>query len=218
MGQWLTPDSSGGAYLCRRFQFRAELADYITGVLQGLTVAGKWEEFGNLSPDEIALMALDAFNSWCDSGDTCMVGQLWMGVTAVIPDDVLEFDGVQRARVDYPALYAVLDAAFIDDADNFTLHEAAGRALVAAGSGTGLTPRTVGDRFGSETHTLDISEMPTHNHTYDKAVAAESIVLGELPGVELGAYSTELTGDTGDGGAHNNLQPSFAVKIGVWAK
>lgn len=218
MGQWLTPDDSGGAYLCRRFRFRAELASYITGVLQGLTVAGKWEAFGNLSPDEIALMAVEALNNWCDSKDYCMVGQIWIGITADYPDDVLPFDGAQRARVDYPELYAVLDAAFIDDADNFTLHEAAGRALVAAGSGAGLTARTVGDRFGAETHTLDVSEIPSHSHTYDKAVAATSTVLGELPGVELGAYSTELTGDTGGGGAHNNLQPSFVVKVGVWSR
>lgn len=218
MGQWLTPDNSGGAILCRRFQFRAELAEYITGVLQDLTRTGKWEAFGDLTPQEMADAATDALNSWCDSEDYCMVGQLWFGVTASVPADVLLFDGVQRARVDYPELYAAIDSAFIDDADHFTLTEAAGRAILIAGSGTGLTTRNVGDTVGSETHTLVGSEMPSHHHTYDKTVVAASVVLGALEGFELGAYSTENTSDTGGDGAHNNMQPSFAVRVGVWAR
>lgn len=218
MGRWLTPDNSGGTRLCRRFAFRAELAEYITGVLQELTRVGKWEAFGDMSPDEISAAAVDALNSWCDSEDTCMVGQLWLGVTEVVPPDVLLFDGVQRLRVDYPELYAVLATEMIDDSDHFTLPEAAGRAILIAGAGGGLTERAVGDKVGEETHTLGSSEIPTHSHTYDKTVAAASTVLGALEGIQLGAYSTESTGDYGGNGAHNNMQPSFAVKVGVWAR
>lgn len=217
MGRWLTPDTSGDTYLCRRFRFRAELAEYITGVLQTLTVAGRWEQFGDLTPSEMSELALEALNSWCDSGDECMIGQLWFGITSDVPDNVLLFDGVQRDRADYPELYAVLDAVFIDDADHFTLTEAAGRAIVAAGAGTGLTARTVGDAFGTETHTLTEDEIPGHTHTYDK-ITATFVDPGASPSViGIDDINTENTGSTGGGEAHNNLPPSFVVKIGVWA-
>lgn len=217
MGQWLTPDGSGGIEICRHFRFRVELAEYITGVLQTLTIPGRWEQFGDMSPQEMAEIATEALNAWCDSEDVCMIGQLWFGITDTVPGAVLLFDGVQRNRVDYPLLYAALDPVFQDDADHFTLPEAAGRALVIAGQGTGLTERLVGDKFGAETHTLDITEIPVHSHTYDK-ITATFVDPGASPSIiGIDDINTENTGDAGGGGAHNNLQPSFAIKVGVWA-
>lgn len=217
MRAYLTPDNGDGEYLCRRLRFRAELASYITGALETLTEAGSWEPFGTMTIDEATEYSLEALNYYLDGGDRCMIGDLWIGITSDYPDGVLPFDGTQYLRTDYPTLYARIDAAFIDDADHFTLHEAAGRALVIAGAGTGLTARTTGDKWGSETVVIEVNEIPPHAHSYDKTVAAASVVLGELAGFELGAYSTESTGTTGGGEAHDNQAPRFAVKVGVWA-
>jgi microcystin-dependent protein len=39
-----------------------------------------------------------------------------------------------------------------------------GRALMAAGAGGGLTPRTLGQSLGAETHTQSVGEMAVHAH------------------------------------------------------
>lgn len=218
MGQYLTPDSGDGAYLCRRLRFRAELAGFITETLIELTHRYKWEQFGTLTPDDMADFAAENLIYYLDSGDECMIGELWFGVTATVPDRVLPFDGVQRLRVDYPDLYAKLDAAFLDDADHFTLTEAAGRTLVIAGAGSGLTARAVGDTFGEEAHTLTLDELTPHHHAYSDAGLPETPVVapGEFPVNAFSGASDTL--DTGGGEPHNNMQPSFAVKVGVWAR
>lgn len=217
MGQYLTPDTSDGTYLCRRLRFRAELAGFITGALIPLINVWAWDEFGTMTPQEAANYSLESLNYYLDSGDRCMVGEVWIGITADYPSGVLPFDGTTYERVDYPALYSVIDTAFIVDADHFTLLEAAGRALVAAGAGTGLTARAVGDSWGDERVALATSEMPEHDHNYDKAVAAVSTVLGVLEGVQIGAYASTATSAAGDGETHENQAPRFAVKVGVWA-
>jgi microcystin-dependent protein len=47
-----------------------------------------------------------------------------------------------------------------------TLPLTLGRALAAAGSGAGLTARTLGHALGEEAHTLVTGEMPSHSHTF----------------------------------------------------
>lgn len=53
-----------------------------------------------------------------------------------------------------------------------TLPKQLGRAIVGAGSGSGLTARTLGSKFGAETHTLSVAELASHYHSaaiYDPA-------------------------------------------------
>jgi microcystin-dependent protein len=43
-----------------------------------------------------------------------------------------------------------------------------GRTPVGFGAGSGLTDRsTIGAKFGAETHTLSVNEMPSHNHPFN---------------------------------------------------
>ncbi len=41
-----------------------------------------------------------------------------------------------------------------------------GRFILGSGKGTDLTERKIGDKDGSETHTLTLEEMPPHQHAY----------------------------------------------------
>ena len=90
-----------------------------------------------------------------------------------------------------------------------------GRVLGAAGSGTALTPRNFGDSVGEETHTLNIDEIPEHQHqVYGtnnarwKADGNATDAAGNLSG--WGSNLTSSNPPTGEGGlAHNNVQPTI---------
>jgi microcystin-dependent protein len=90
-----------------------------------------------------------------------------------------------------------------------------GRALAAAGTGSGLTSRALGDTVGEETHTLSIAEIPSHTHTYSQLSTGVSGSLFWGPGSnDTGAANTS---SVGGGAAHNNLQPTsflnFMIKL-----
>jgi hypothetical protein len=104
---------------------------------------------------------------------------------------------------------------------------ATGKVIVGkAASGTFSTLDATG---GSETHTLSVTEMPSHTHTQDAhnhlvtsvAVGATRnyTVFGTDAGIVGNRYtdsSTATNQNTGGGGAHNNLQP-YIVKY-MWQR
>jgi len=68
---------------------------------------------------------------------------------------------------------------------------------------------TVEETGGSKTHTLSTSEMPAHTHTYRKPTNQSSKQGGGDTAME--SYSDTVTGSTGGGSAHNNVQPYIVV-------
>lgn len=63
------------------------------------------------------------------------------------------------------ALFSLLGTNFGGNGTtNFALPNLASRAAVGSGSGPGLTPRVIGEQFGTEYVTLISTEMPIHNH------------------------------------------------------
>lgn len=70
---------------------------------------------------------------------------------------------------------------------------------------------------GAKTHTLSTAEMPAHTHIITSQTAttggATSYEHGTLDTSSAEAEATEVTGSTGGGGAHNNVQPSIAVYL-----
>ena len=81
-----------------------------------------------------------------------------------------------------------------------------GRMLLGAGGGY-----TAGDTDGSATHTLTISEMPAHSHTYTLENTRGSGSLGAGNGDS--SFSTPNTSTVGSGAAHNNMPPYIVVYI-----
>lgn len=85
--------------------------------------------------------------------------------SASLPGHLLPCDGSQHLREDYPDLYALLDAAFIVDADNFVTPDLRGITVIGTGLyNPGGINYAVNDLVGARRHTLTESEMPAHTH------------------------------------------------------
>lgn len=95
-----------------------------------------------------------------------MVSQ-FAGSTA--PAGWLLCDGSSKLVADYPALYAVIGYTYGGSGLNFTLPDLKGRVAIGAGTVTDQngTQQTFSltSKSGELTHTLSVSEMPSHFHS-----------------------------------------------------
>lgn len=88
-----------------------------------------------------------------------------------------------------------------------------GKVLVGLDSGDADFD-TAGETGGAKTHTLTISEMPSHSHTITNklnSASAGPFVGGENNSTTHPSIPTISTNTTGSGQAHNNLQPYVVV-------
>lgn len=213
---YLTPNSGGGVYLCRRFRFRAELAPMILGQIEELLYTGSWEQSGDLTVEDMIGFVTEAINDYLDAGDRCMIGTSFMYFTATPPDGALPLDGSSYDVFDYPDLVASLDDQYINPDGTFTLPDMRGRVPLGAGAGVGLSSYALGDLVGVENHQLTIDEIPAHSHDYASPTADILVVApGEAPG-SSGVGAPLVTGLSGGGVAHENRQPSYAVNFAIW--
>lgn len=95
---------------------------------------------------------------------------------------------------DNQALFSLLGTTYGGDGrTSFGLPDLRGRVAMHAGNGPGLTPRPLGQKSGTETNTLTINNMPSHNHgitgTIKLEVNAENATTNEGAGATLGAGS-----------------------------
>src|SRR3954471_8688939 len=67
-------------------------------------------------------------------------------------------DGSSKDRVADAALFAVIGTRYGNGSggSTFSLPDLSGRSLMGAGTGAGLTPRTVGQTFGEEMHAVTV--------------------------------------------------------------
>lgn len=229
---WLTPDTIPTATICRRLIIPNEL-DIITavnGAIDLLCQAKNWELFGAITPEEIATAMQDMFWQYAETDAACMIGAIIPYATDTTPDGTLYCDGSTYQRTDYPALYNVLASIFIVDADSFVVPDLRGRVAIGDGTGSGLTPRTIGDSLGQETHVLTIAELASHAHTTQPHTHAEGIATPSLaetpiipipsavPGVGVTGAATVTVDSTGSDTAHNNMQPSLALRYCIVAR
>jgi len=226
---YLTPETIPADKICRSLFIPndRQIIGCVLGALEELTYPYNWEHFGAVEPPDIADAMRDMFDDFSFNVGVCrVVGEivLYAGDTSPNPN-WLPCDGSSVLRADYPDLFTIIGTVYGSvDGTHFNIPDLRGRVVVDAGSGSGLTPRAVGDAFGEETHTLVTSEMPGHTHTDTGHTHVEGIAVpavgaaligvpipSSIPGVGVtGVGSAAITGTGGDG-AHNNVQPSLAM-------
>ncbi len=85
-------------------------------------------------------------------------------------------DGQLLAISPSTALFAILGTLYGGDGrTTFGLPDLRSRAPMHPGSGPGLTPRTLGQKLGSQTATLTEAQMPSHTHQA-RGVSVQSLV------------------------------------------
>ena len=126
------------------------------------------------------------------------------------------------------SLYSLLGTTYGGDGrTTFALPDLRGRTPMHFGTGAGLTSRSQGQKFGSETTTLTEAQIPSHSHTAlaSTATADAAAPLGKLPAPVAPGFNVYgdannlVAGKAGqvisNGGAvpHNNMQPSLTVNF-----
>ncbi|RYG92740.1 phage tail protein [Loktanella sp. IMCC34160] len=134
-------------------------------------------------------------------------------------------DGQLLPIASYNALFSILGTTYGGDGrTTFGLPDLRGRVPCHAGSGPGLTPRQIGQRFGEEHVTLTEANMPNHTHALmtsttgtpgprDQAGGslgpAQIYVAGtETPNTALNPRSI---GAAGGSTSHDNMQPTLCI-------
>jgi microcystin-dependent protein len=111
----------------------------------------------------------------------------------------------------------------------FALPNLQGQAAIGQGQGPGLSQYVIGESLGTTAETLLLTEIPSHNHSVQTAIAnlasqntgvpSAATWLGDSsPGKAYTtasspttAFSNLAVGITGGGQSHNNVQPVLPV-------
>jgi microcystin-dependent protein len=156
------------------------------------------------------------------------VGEIRMFAGNFAPVGWAFCDGQLLAVSQNDALFSLLGTIYGGDGrTTFGLPDLRGRIPIHAGSGPGLSPRTLGAKAGAERVTVTVDQLPAHNHASlhaspDLANAANPIgnlparstavdvYVNEAPSVDLASGSV---GTTGGSQSHGNLQPFLCVNF-----
>ncbi|MEK0177722.1 phage tail protein [Microcoleus anatoxicus] len=135
-----------------------------------LIIEGSWRQTVDFSKiEKSANSGIDKVNNYTER----LTGEIIGFGGSSAPIGWLLCDGGEVLIAAYPKLWEVLGTTWgaLTNGSNsagvshFRLPDLRGRTLVGAGLGSGLTNREIGQRFGSESHVLSTSELPSHNHT-----------------------------------------------------
>jgi microcystin-dependent protein len=97
-----------------------------------------------------------------------------------------------------PALYSLIGNRFGGDGRiTFALPNLNGRCTIGQGTHPGLSPRVVGQSAGTDQVTLNVAQIPAHNHHAEAAIT-NTIVSGAIKGKMVYSKSSELTSSPAD--------------------
>ncbi|WP_164114845.1 tail fiber protein [Sphingorhabdus sp. Alg239-R122] len=168
------------------------------------------------------------------AGTDAYIGEITPVGFTFCPRATTDANGQLLAISQNTALFSLYGTTYGGDGrTTFALPDLRGRAPIHTGTGPGLSPRTLGSRSGTETNTMTVTQMPSHNHqggiqTTNQAansknaksdafgIAQENTYVdGATPSGNFMNASTFLIGNTGGGQAQNNMQPFLTIRYCV---
>lgn len=175
-----------------------------------------------------------------DMAVTTWAGVIQMFAGPTPPAGWLLCDGSAVSRADYATLFAAIGETWGagDGSTTFNLPDLRGRAPIGAGTGSGLTARTLGGTVGAESVTLTAAQSGLQAHTHGLGTETNPYVQHSSVAGSTDTYNGDASGSgskfrkipssaTYGGGvtetrtktavnatqAHNNMQPSAVVNF-----
>lgn len=147
-------------------------------------------------------------------------GSILLFAGALLPPMFLWCDGSAYGTDVYPRLFAAIGTTWGSAPGQYFVPDLRGRSPVGAGSGTGLSPRSLGQALGEETHLMTVAEMASHKHTFGGGTFTGAVWINRNSGVDVGpgaAFADTATMDnTGGNTPHNNMQPSAVCNFIIY--
>jgi microcystin-dependent protein len=158
------------------------------------------------------------------------LGQIMMFAGNFAPRGWAFCDGQLLPISQNTALFSILGTTYGGDGrTTFALPDLRGRVSIHPGSGPGLTSRRLGEKGGAETVTLNVNEIPRHDHFFqlafgpgdkstgsDNAIAVnslgETIFSDKAPSADA-VLNRDSIAINGGGQAHTNIQPFTCVNF-----
>ena len=156
------------------------------------------------------------------------VGEIRLFGFPRVPNGWLACNGASLPISQYDVLFTLIGTTYGGDGvTTFCPPDLRGRVPISQGTGGGLTPRTLGEISGEESHTLLFPEMPSHGHallstrnagttpTPGPAVhlAAASLSASKLyaPQANVPSYDVMAASvtPTGNNQSHDNMMPTL---------
>lgn len=163
-----------------------------------------------------------------------MAGQIIMFAGSTAPAGWLICNGQAVSRTTYAKLFSVIGTTWGtgNGSSTFNIPDLRGRAPIGAGTGSGLTARTLGATVGEENHTLSAAEsgLPAHTHSFTQPDVKYDVVYRQTASsgggvrnctaggrssfsLSGGAVGAVTSGAKSASSAHNNMQPSAVVNF-----
>ncbi len=195
---------------------------YVSGLLESreFYIEGYTDEITDAEWDALDAMQAKASEEIM----TGLTGEIVPTVTQVLKPGLLLCDGSVYQRVDYPDLYAAIDAIFIIDADRFHVPNIPAMTTLVSG--------VIGVTGGESEHTLTEAEIPAHSHSvndtghaHSEVSAIPTIINGGLeapapaatptPAITGLAFTGVSINATGGNQPHTNMPPYFGVRFAI---
>jgi microcystin-dependent protein len=184
--------------VCHEIRLRPSLWAVLFNELQLLGTSRFWEQVdpSAATVDDVIAEINKATDEAVFAGCILIGSVTWLATAC--PDYALVCDGTTYLKADYPELWAVIDAAYEVDEDNFRVPDLIARFPLGSSS--------YAVQGGEDEHTLIVDEIPSHNHAVtDADITGLFVAPGEVPAVI--ATTVSVTGSSGGGDPHNNMPP-----------
>jgi len=226
-GEWVTSTAyavndtiqqGGSGYVC--------VTAHTSGTFSTDLSAGKWELFvegtdktmptgdivGTTDTQTLTNKTIDGNSNTISNAIPAGVIEMFGGSTA--PTGYLLCDGSAVSRTTYSKLFTAIGTTYGSGDGSTTFNVPNLKGKVAVGKDSADTSfDALGETGGEKTHTLTVTEMPSHRHTYQLPNNSDPNFMtgGGIYNVKVVDTTSQNTSSTGGGGSHNNLQPYIVL-------